>query len=75
MAVAVISIVVLGCFFRWEEKAPTRAEFVRRGQFRNRIYAPVIWLKAHDSSGTIRAAVEWEYRLCHNKAFDFNRLP
>jgi len=32
-------------FFRWEERAATKAEYIRRAQIRNRIYAPVIWLK------------------------------
>ena len=65
----------IGCFFRWEEKAPTQAEFLRRVQIRNRIYAPVIWSKAHDPSGAIRAMVLWEYRLSHKKSFDMSRLP
>ena len=65
----------LGYFFRWEEKAPSQAEFLRRVQIRNRVYASVIWFKAHDSSGAIRAMVQWEYRLCHKKSFDMSRLP
>jgi hypothetical protein len=62
-------------FLRWEEKATTNAEFIRRAQVRNRIYAPVVWLKTHDPSGAIRAVVQWEYRMCHNTSFDPSRLP
>ena len=40
----------LTAFFRWEEKSTNSAEFVRRVNIRNRIYSPLIWLKAHDPS-------------------------
>ena len=61
-------------FVRWEEKATTNAEYIRRAKVRNRVYAPVIWLKAHDPSGAVTAMIQWEYRICHNKSFDPNRL-
>ncbi len=75
MAIAAFYIGGLAGFFRWEEKATTKAEYIRRAQVRNRVYAPVIWLKAHDRSGAVRALILWEYRICHNKSFDPNRLP
>ena len=62
-------------FFKWEEKATTNAEFFRRVQIRNRIYGPLIWLKAHDPSGAARAVVLWQYHMCHNKTFDPSSLP
>ena len=62
-------------FFRWEEKSTTSAEFVRRVNIRNRIYSPLIWLKAHDPSGATRAMIQWQYRMCHKKTFDPSSLP
>jgi hypothetical protein len=75
VGLAMIYMAGLGCFFRWEEKAPTQAEFMRRSHMRGTVYAPVGWLTAHDSTGAIWAMVQWEYRLCHKKSFDLDRLP
>ncbi len=62
------------CFFRWEERAATRSEYFRRAQIRNDVYAPIIWLKAHDRSGVVRGIVQWEYRISHVRSFDPNKL-
>ena len=74
-AAAVLYMAALTCFFRWEETAATRADYFRRAEIRNTIYAPVIWLKARDPSGAIRAIVQWEYRMSHKESFDPSRLP
>ena len=71
----VVYMAGLGGFFMWEESARTNAEFIRRMEIRNKVYAPLIWLKAHDSTGAVRAVVLWEHSLFHNKAFDPSRLP
>ena len=72
---AILYLAGLTGFFKWEEKATTNAEFFRRVHIRNNIYAPLIWLKAHDPSGATRAVVLRQYRMCHNKTFDPSRLP
>jgi hypothetical protein len=65
----------LGLFINWEERASTKSEFIRRVKVRNSVYAPVIWLKAHDPTGVVRAVVQWQYRLSHDPSFDSNSLP
>jgi hypothetical protein len=65
----------IGVFIKWGERAPTRTEYIRRAEVRNTIYAPVIWLKSVDSTGSVKAFVQWQYRLSHEKAFDPNSLP
>jgi hypothetical protein len=72
---AILYMCCLPAFVRWEERATTNPEWFRRAQLRNRFYAPVIWLKAHDPSGTVRALVQWEYGIGHNQSFDPGRLP
>jgi hypothetical protein len=74
----VIVVLYMSCltgFFRWEEKATTQAEYIRRIQIRNKIYVPLIWLKAHDPSGAVRAIVKWEYSISRTNSFDPSRLP
>ena len=71
---AILYMAGLAGFFCWEERAGTNAEFIRRMEIRNVVYAPLIWLKAHDPSGVVRAVVLWEHSLCHRKSFDPNRL-
>ena len=67
---SIIYVAGIAGFIRWEERSATQAEFFRRVAFRNRLYAPVIWFQAHDSSGAIRALVQWEFRLAHTRTFD-----
>lgn len=71
---AALYMVALTGFFRWEERSATSAEFIRRAQIRNMVYAPVIWLKEHDPSGAVRVMIQWEYRMAHKESFDANRL-
>jgi len=68
-------LLALGCLFKWEEKALTRTEYFRRVELRNKVYAPVVWLKRRDASGVVNAFIQWEYKLCHKDSFDASRLP
>jgi hypothetical protein len=65
----------IGPFFRWEQSARSKKQYLARKQLEQRVYAPIMWLEKRDPTHLLIYVDYLSIQPWVNVHFNWTRLP